>query len=202
MQVAFYFKSGTMDSGKSIHLMIRHFSFMQKGKVCLVFKPKLDTRDGDCVKSRAMEHTLPADRIVAEDEEGAMFEMAKRVKPYCVFVDEVQFMPAHQIDELAKIVDVLGIPVMAYGLMTDFQTNFFSGSKRIIEIGANIEILESDCRYCTNPATFNMRLSNGVPVFSGEQVQVGGNESYKPVCRKCYNKAKEKSMQSCNQKVG
>ena len=189
-----------MDSGKSIQLLIKHHSLRQKGKKSLVFKPAIHTRDGDCVKSRAMEETVPA-LMVDKDSVDEMYDMVKRVRPYCVFVDEVQFMPEHQIDELAKIVDLLHIPVIVYGLLTDFQTNLFTGSRRLLEIGAKVEVLESDCRDCSNPAIYNMRLYKGVPVFDGEQVLVGKHESYKPVCRSCYNKEKAKSLSTSQSQV-
>jgi thymidine kinase len=185
-----YFRYGTMNSSKSAQLLIVNFNYTEQGKVAVIFKPLLDTRDGDFVKSRALNGKVPA-VLIGVTTLGTMFHYAFNNKPDCVLVDEVQFMSESQIDELAKIVDVLGIPVIAYGLMTDFRTNLFPGSRRLIELGAKIEEIKSVCWYCSRKSIFNLRLTDGIPVFSGEQVQIGGNESYKAVCRQCYLKAKK-----------
>jgi thymidine kinase len=185
-----YFRYGTMNSSKSAQLLMVHHNYTEQGKTAVIFKPLLDTRDGSVVKSRALDTSVPA-ILVGITRVGTMFDYTEKNRPACVLVDEVQFMSIPQIDELAKIVDLLNIPVIAYGLMTDFQTNSFSGSRRLIEIGARVEEIKTVCWSCSRKAVYNMRLANGVPVFDGEQVQVGGNESYKPVCRCCYHKAKE-----------
>jgi thymidine kinase len=186
------FKEGTMNSSKTAQLLMVRHNYIEQGKKVIVFKPQLDTRDGEHVKSRALGEKAPA-IMISSFEKGKMFSLTENISPVCVLIDEVQFMPEHQIDELAKIVDLLGIPVIAYGLLTDFQTKLFEGSKRLIEIGAVVENIKTVCWDCSKAAVFNMRLLNGLPVFTGEQVQVGGNESYKPVCRGCYYKAKSQT---------
>lgn len=192
-----YFRYGTMNSSKSAQLLMVHHNYKEQGKEAVIFKPILDTRDGEFVKSRALNGKVPA-IMVGISRVGTMFDYVQKHRPACVLVDEVQFMTPAQIDELAKIVDVLNTPVIAYGLMTDFQTNLFAGSRRLIEVGARLEEIKTVCWYCSKRAVYNMRLENGVPVFDGEQVRVGGNESYKPVCRSCYEnfRGKEKPVES------
>lgn len=191
------YKPGTMNSKKSADLIMTNHNYAEQGKKTLVFKPLCDTKNGTFVSSRALDVKIPA-ITVGEGVKKGMFHLTKVVKPDCVLVDEVQFMPEHQIDELGEIVDLLDIPVIAYGLLTDFQTKIFDGSRRLIEIGAMIESLKTVCWECKAKAVFNMRLRGGIPIFEGEQIMIGGNESYKPVCRSCYNKAKYSSTQLLN----
>lgn len=184
------FYAGTMNSSKTAQLLMVRHNYLEQGKNVLIFKPAKDTRDLGIIKSRALEVEVKAITITDGIKRG-MYYLTKAVKPDCVLVDEVQFMPTHQIEELGEIVDLLGIPVIAYGLLTDFQTNLFEGSRRLIEIGARVKEIKTVCWDCNTKAMHNMRLHNGEPIFHGEQVQVGGNESYRPVCRACYNKAKQ-----------
>lgn len=184
-----YFRYGTMNSSKSAQLLMVNHNYISSDKHTLVFKPLLDTRSGGHVVSRALSDKVEAIQV-AGDNVGGMFALVSDEKPTAVLVDEVQFMQPSQIDELVKIVDLLGIPVMCYGLMTDFQGNIFNGSKRLVEVGAKLEEVKTVCVICDKKAQYNMRLLDGEPVFDGEQVQIGGNESYKAVCRCCYNALK------------
>lgn len=186
-----YFKYGTMNSSKSAQLIMVNHNYLDQGKETLIFKPRLDTRDGEFVKSRALDTRVEA-RLVGVHEHNYLFNMTQRLLPNCVLVDEVQFMPEHQIEELARIVDLLHVPVICFGLMTDFQSQLFTGSKRLIELGAILEEIKTVCWECKAKAVHNMRYIDGKPTFSGEQIEVGGNEMYKPVCRRCYQKEKEK----------
>lgn len=185
--LTFYF--GTMDSSKTANMLMTRHSYISKGKKVLIFKPVLDTRDGAVVKSRALSEKAPAE-LIGLVETGKMYKRALDCRPDVILVDEVQFMSEVQVDELALIVDLLNIPVMAYGLMTDFQTNLFAGSRRLIELGSDLKEVKTVCYYCSSKAIYNLRFNGEDPIFDGEQVLVGGNESYKPVCRSCYNKAK------------
>lgn len=184
------FKYGTMNSSKSANLLMTQHNYTEQGKKVLIFKPKLDTRDGHFVKSRALNERQPA-IMIEVNELDTMFSTTQIEQPDCVLVDEVQFMTPRQIEELGEIVDILNIPVIAYGLMSDFQSKLFPGSQRLIEIGALLEEIKTICFYCNKRATMNMRLLDGEPTFDGDQVQVGGNDSYKPVCRSCFNTAKK-----------
>lgn len=189
-----YFKFGTMNSSKSAQLIMVDHNYKEQGKETLIFKPLLDTRDGEFVKSRALGTQVEAN-MVGVHEHNYMFNMTQQLMPNCVLVDEVQFMSSHQIEELARIVDLLHVPVICFGLMTDFQSKLFEGSKRLVELGAILDEIKTVCWNCKARAVHNMRYLDDKPIFTGEQVQVGGNESYKPVCRKCYRKELNKSYQ-------
>jgi len=107
-------------------------------------------------------------------------------KIYCVLIDEAQFLKKEHVLQLIKIVDELNIPVMAFGLKNDFRNELFEGSKYLLIYADKIEEMKTICWFCPHKATMNLRIHNGKPVYEGEQVQIGGNESYYPVCRKHY----------------
>ncbi len=188
-----YFKYGTMNSGKSLELLKIAYNYEEKGATVLAFKPFVDTRDVGFVRSRVGAKALKSVSILDNDFNG-MYDMAKELNPDAVLVDEVQFFTADHIDSLVRIVDELGIPVLTFGLMTDFKGVLFPGSRRLVEVGARLDLIKTVCKHCTRAAVYNMRLLNGHPVFDGEQVQVGGNESYQSVCRTCYKDAKSRSV--------
>lgn len=181
-----------MNSGKTAKLLTDYLNYRDNDQMVLVVKPGIDTRSGKYVKSRAMEFKVVALRVPL-NAVGVVYVVAKRKKPDYIFVDEVQFYTADQVDELVRIVDELGISVSAFGLLTDFRGELFEGSKRLIEVGAELKEIPSVCSYCSDRAVYNMRVLNGVPVFEGSQILIGGNDEYKPVCRKCFQSFKEKS---------
>ena len=111
--------------------------------------------------------------------------MVKLRKYHAVLCDEIQFAKEHHIDELARIADDLNVPVLCFGLLTDFQGKLFEGSKRLVELADKIQEIKTICWYCGHKARMNMRTIDGEPVFEGEQIQIG-DEEYLPVCRKCY----------------
>lgn len=182
------FNFGTMSSAKSAKLMILRHRYLELSKDVLCFKPSMDTRNGAYINSRAFDYSIPV-VVVGFMQEGYMYNLAEEQRPAVVLVDEVQFMSAAQIDELASIVHNLNIPVHAFGLMSDFMLNVFSGSERLVGIGADLVEIETVCYYCDEKAVANMRMKDGVPIFEGEQVQVGDKE-YRSVCRSCYYKKK------------
>ncbi|MCY9544999.1 thymidine kinase [Paenibacillus alvei] len=162
------------------------------GKSVLVFKPTQDTRDYGYVSSRATATRIQAN-LISPDIDGAMFNMTQLFMPRMVFVDEVQFFTAKQIEELASIVDKLGVTVQAYGLMTDFKRELFEGSKRLVELADVVERIRSECTECSNEGVLNARLVEGVLQTDGETVVVGKEQDddskkpvYKVLCRKCY----------------
>src|SRR5699024_54285 len=106
--------------------------------------------------------------------------------PACVLIDEAQFLTKDHVLQLAHIVDELNIPAMAFGLKNDFRNQLFEGSEYLLLYADKIEEMKTICWYCHRKATMNLRLSDGKPVYTGEQIQIGGNESYYPVCRKHY----------------
>jgi thymidine kinase len=187
-----YFRYGTMNSGKSIEVLRVAHNYEEQGKKVLLFTPSIDDRFGTgMVKSRI---GMQKEAIVV-DEHVNMRVVAEAERPNCVLVDEAQFLQPYQVGQLIDIVDELDIPVMAYGLRADFQGQLFPGSSQLLAVADTIEEIKTVCWYCDKKAIMNMRCKDGKPIFHGEQIQIGGNESYIPVCRKCYA-SKKKSSES------
>ncbi|PGT10184.1 thymidine kinase [Bacillus cereus] len=186
-KVVFYY--GSMNSSKSAQLIMTAFNFEQQGKNFEIVKSSQDTRDTK-IKSRALSIEMDCTPITHFTE---LLQIAMLKKPDWLFVDEVQFMDTDMIDTLSHLADDFGINVVAYGLMTDFQGQLFEGSKRLVESADSIREIKNQCIHCENKANRNVRLVNNIPVFEGEVVQVGGNESYSSVCRRCYNKIRRGS---------
>lgn len=188
-----YYKYGTMNSGKSFEIIKVAHNYEEQGKPVIIFTPAIDTRGGvDQVGSR-VGMSRPA---IPVDAQTNLFESVKAYQPssgnhriYCVLVDEAQFLNKRQVLELTQIVDELGIPVMAFGLKNDFQNQLFEGSYNLLIQADKIEEIKTICWYCDRKATMVIRFRDGVPVNEGEQIQIGGNEDYKPVCRRCWNNA-------------
>jgi len=188
-----YFRYGTMNSGKSIEVLRTAHNYEEQGKKVLLFTPAIDDRSGiGIIASRI---GMQKSAIVVK-EDANMYETASEERPNCIILDEAQFLSKHHIDQLVQIVDDLNIPVIAYGLRADFRGELFEGSYRLFALADKIEEIKTVCWHCDRKATMNMRLFNGQPVFDGEQIQIGGNESYLPVCRKCYSRLKHDSMQA------
>lgn len=178
------FYHGTMRSSKSAQLIMTVYNYRQQNKPVIIFKPSIDTRDGNIVKSRALDTTYPV-YAFDENDRGYIYNMVRLKKYHAVLLDECQFCKEHHIDELARIADELGVPVLCFGLLTDFQGKLFEGSKRLVELADKIQEIKTVCWFCDRKAKMNMRTVNGTPVFEGEQLQIG-DEEYLPVCRKCY----------------
>lgn len=107
-------------------------------------------------------------------------------KPYCILIDESQFLSQKNVYDLARIVDELDVPVMAFGLKNDFQNHLFEGSRELLLLADKIEEIKTICQFCSKKATMVLRTENGRPVYKGNQIQIGGNETYIPVCRRHY----------------
>ncbi len=182
-----YYRYGTMNSGKSIEVLRVAHNYEEQGKKALLFSPSIDSRYGiGIVTSRI---GLQKEAIIVHDGMD-MASLTRERMPDCVIVDEAQFLTEAQVAQLTEIVDTLQIPVLAYGLRADFRGELFSGSKALFAWADKIEEIKTICWYCNRKALMNMRYRNGIPVFEGEQIQIGGNESYLPVCRRCYKDAK------------
>jgi thymidine kinase len=178
-----YFRYGTMNSGKSIEVLRTAHNYEEQGKKVMLFTPFLDDRDG--VGTVASRNGMKKEAIVINDTID-MIELASAEKPNCILIDEAQFLNKAQVAQLTEIVDELNIPVIAYGLRADFMGVLFEGSYHLLAIADKIEEIKTVCWYCDKKAIMNMRCKDGHPVFEGQQIQIGGNESYLPVCRKCY----------------
>jgi len=178
-----YFRYGTMNSGKSIEVLRVAHNYEEQGKKVLLLTPAIDDRFGiGRVSSRIGMHK---NAIVVSDDLD-MVALARAEQPNCILLDEAQFLNREQVSQLVEIVDEWDIPVIAYGLRADFLGQLFPGSSSLLAVADTIEEIKTVCWYCDKKAIMNMRCKDGNPVFSGEQIQIGGNESYVPVCRKCY----------------
>ncbi|WP_409344121.1 thymidine kinase [Paenibacillus sp. MBLB4367] len=183
-----YFRYGTMNCGKSIEVLRTAHNYEEQGKKALLFTPAVDDRTAGGVVASRIGLTKQA---IVVDETTDLFAIAEAERPDCILIDEAQFLNVEQVDKLTDIVDLLDIPVIAYGLRADFLGNLFEGSARLLAIADKMEEIKTICWYCSRKAVMNMRLKDGVPIFAGEQIQIGGNESYLSVCRKCYRDKKQ-----------
>ena len=170
-----YFRYGAMGSSKTANAIMVQYNYQERGQNALILKPKLDTRDGErVVRSRS---GLSAPCMYMEELDQV------NVHDYaCLIVDEAQFLTKEQVETLVRIVDHENVPVVAYGLRADFKGNFFEGSQWLMAWADSIEEVKTIC-WCGRKATFNARLLNGQVIKTGEQVVLGGNESYTSLCR-------------------
>lgn len=182
-----YFRYGTVGSGKTLRLLAVTHNYRQQGKDVILIKPELDVRFGkDSIKSRAGLE-MAADILV---KEGDRLEDREYSGISCILVDEAQFLTKDIIDQLRKIAHEMEIPVICYGLRTDFKTNLFEGSKRLMEVADSIEEMKSTCYFCNKKSILNLKHVNGKAVFDGPSIQLGTEELYYPACFSCYSKQK------------
>ncbi|MBT8491930.1 MAG: thymidine kinase [Deltaproteobacteria bacterium] len=180
-----YFRYGAMDSAKSMNLLAVAHNYRKQGKQVLLVKPKLDDRFGEA---------RIASRSGLEAKADVLVESAADLEPLitddidCVLVDEAQFLAPEVIELLRRATHSPGVPVICYGLRTDFRTKLFPGSQRLLELADSIEEVKVTCQYCQKKAVFNLRMVDGVGVTDGPQVMLGAEESYAPVCWACYQK--------------
>lgn len=180
-----YYKYGTMNSGKTIEILKVAHNYEEQGKPVVIMTSVLDTRDGYGIVSSRIGMRREA---VAITDNMDIFNFIKNLpeKPYCVLIDESQFLLKENVYDLARVVDDLDIPVMAFGLKNDFQNHLFEGSRELLLLADKIEEIKTICQFCSKKATMVLRTENGKPVYEGNQIQIGGNETYIPVCRKHY----------------
>ena len=181
-----YFKYGAMGSSKTAQALITKYNYEENDMSVWLIKPSADTRDGaDILRSRI---GLQASVEVMTPEMDIFDRFTQTQKDRCdvVIVDECQFMTPAQVDQLRAIVNEYAVPVLCFGLRTDFQTKLFPGSMRLMELADVIEEIKTMCD-CGAKATINARIdSNGFIVTEGAQVVLGGNDSYIAMCHKCY----------------
>ena len=196
-----YFRYGSMNSGKSTILMQVAHNYEERGMEVSVLKPGIDTKAESRIQSRiGLEREV--DHLIQKGENIYELFKTKEKKPNAIIIDEAQFLEPEQVDQLMEIVVKLNIPVICYGLRTDFKTQGFPGSTRLLEIAHTLEELKTICR-CGAKAMFNLRMVNGEPIFEGEQVAIDGGDivTYEAVCPKCYYKLKEKDEEKAIQYV-
>ncbi len=178
-----YFRYGTMDSAKTLNLLAVAHNYRKQGKRCALMKPKLDDRFGaSSIRSRSgleakADYVLESDAVLPIDE---LSELD------CIVVDEAQFLSESVIDQLRDLTIDHGVPVICFGLRTDFQAKLFPGSRRLFELADTIEEVKVTCFFCGRKAVFNLRTVDGVGVFDGPQVELGADEDYRPVCWRHY----------------
>ncbi len=184
-----YFRYGAMGSSKTANALMVRYNYLEKGQYPVLLKPAVDNRDGEkLIRSRL---GISAECVFVED----YLEMVRKEwigkecilqKPDCIIIDEAQFLTTDQVDLLAKIVDDFDVPVICYGLRTDFTSHLFEGSARLMEISDKLEEVPTVC-WCGRRAHFTARIHDGAIVRSGERIMMGGNESYTSLCRRHYN---------------
>lgn len=189
-----YFKYGAMGSSKSAQALTTKFNYEEKGMTVWLIKPGTDTRDGaDVIRSRiGLEQKA---QIISPDE--SIAEAYHNAGNYDVIIaDEAQFLTPAQIDELRTLVDEEDLPVLCFGLRTDFQTHFFPGAMRLMELADSITEIKTICE-CGRKATVNARFDDsGRIITEGDQVVLGGNDRYTAMCHRCWvEKIKEQESQ-------
>jgi thymidine kinase len=188
-----YFRYGAMNSGKSTALLQAAFNYEERGHQVLLAKPAIDTKGDRSIVSRLgvvrdVDFTIDPDANVLDSfqqhRNRVIEEHGRDVS--CLLIDEAQFLTSEQVEDLLRIALMDDIPVLAYGIRTDFQTVAFPGSRRLLEISHSLEELKTICR-CGRKAIFNARLIDGHFVFDGDQVAIDGAEvTYESLCGVCY----------------
>ena len=186
-----YFKYGAMGSSKTANALITRFNYQERNMKVWLIKPSIDDRDGaNIIRSRIGLEAV-ADVITPDADILALFEAGHKDCD-TVIADECQFFTPEQVDQLRRIVDVYNIPVLCFGLRTDFLTHLFPGSLRLFEVADSITEIKTICS-CGDKAIVNARIDgNGNVVTTGSQILIGGNDSYIAMCHKCWKKAANK----------
>ena len=190
-----YFKFGAMSSSKTANALMTKFNYEEKGNRVWLIKPALDNRD-DYVNEEGRRITVVKSRVglMAEAEAVSQEEdLVSRLKELCqtapvdvIICDECQFLAPHQVDQLKYIAEFQDIPVLCFGLRSDFQTRLFPGSMRLFEIADSISEIKSVCR-CGKKAIVNARLNDqGRVIVDGEQICIGGDDRYEAMCWGCW----------------
>ena len=188
-----YFRYGPMNSGKSRQLISVFYNYKERGMQTYIMKPSIATKGDDKIVPRNSE-TMMVDHLITKEDN--LFELIKNQnkKISCILIDEAQFLEEHHVDELTDVVDYLNIPVICYGLLKDFTSHLFVGSKRLVETANSIEEIKTVCS-CGNKATEVIRYVNGIATDKGKQIVIdGANEeiTYDSLCRFCKKKILKK----------
>ena len=179
-----YFKYGAMGSSKTAQALITKFNYEERGMDVWLLKPSIDSRDGETLLRSRIGLEATADVVRPEDDIRALY--AARGHHDVVIVDECQFLTPEQIEQLRQLVDEENLPVLCFGLRTDFLTHFFPGARRLMELADSITEIKTVCA-CGRKATVNARIdATGRIITHGDQVFLGGNDSYVAMCHKCW----------------
>ena len=182
-----YFKYGAMGSSKTANALITKFNYEERGMKVWLIKPAIDTRDGaGVIRSRI---GLAADAQIIGVDADIRAQFDQQGDCHVIIADECQFFTEAQIDQLRSIVDELDIPVLCFGLRTDFMTHLFTGSRRLFEVADSITEIKTICK-CGKKAIVNARIDGqGNVVTTGGQILLGGNDSYVAMCHSCWKQA-------------
>ena len=180
-----YFKYGAMGSSKTAQALITKYNYEENDMSVWLIKPSADIRDGAAILRSRIGLQANVEIMTPETDIYRLFKLTRKDHCDAVIVDECQFLSSEQIDQLRAIVDDFDVPVMCFGLRTDFQTHLFSGSRRLMEIADAIQEIKTMCD-CGAKATCNARVVDGYIVTEGAQVVLGGNEAYIAMCHRCY----------------
>ena len=182
-----YFKYGAMGSSKTAQALITKFNYEERGMKVWLIKPDLDDRDGAVILRSRIGLEAECTTISPKDDIYEMF-LRDENRADVIITDECQFFAPANIDQLRRIVDELNVPVLCFGLRTDFLTKLFPGSMRLFELADSISEIKTICS-CGKKASVNARIDeNGNIVTEGSQVMLGGNDSYVAMCHRCYKK--------------
>ncbi len=191
-----YFRYGAMGSSKSANILMVRYNYEERGQYAILLKPRTDDRDGEHKIQSRIGLSAPAEYVddflkeiseLWDTRKAEYLYHGKKVN--AILVDEAQFLSPEEVDALSDIVDFYEIPVLCYGLRTDFLNHLFPGSRRLMEIADVIEEVPTVC-WCGKRAQCNTRYSNGKIVREGAQIMLGSNESYVALCRKHYKEGK------------
>lgn len=185
-----YFKYGAMGSSKTANALITKFNYEERGMKVMLIKPSIDDRDGaNVIRSRiGLAETA---KVIFKDT-NIYNEFESNRNFHAIIADECQFFNAEQIDQLRNIVDDFDIPVLCFGLRTDFKSHLFEGSRRLFEVADSISEIKTICS-CGNKAIINARIDSlGNVITRGGQILIGGNDSYVAMCHKCWKNATQK----------
>lgn len=178
-----YFRYSTMNAGKSTEILKIAHNYEEQNKRVLLCTPALDDRFGRGVITSRM--GFQRDALILDNQVDVV-KLVRQQQPDCVLVDEGQFLTRTQVISLARVVDEVGVPVIVYGLKNDFRNRLFPGSESLLLFADKIEEVKTVCWYCPKKATMLIRMRDGRPVSQGAQVEIGGNDKYVSVCRRCY----------------
>lgn len=180
-----YYRYGTVGSAKTLNLLAVAHNYRRQGKKVILIKPELDTRFGkEKIKSRAgLEKS--ADILVKPD---TTLDTKEFVNISCILVDEAQFLSEYLINQLRDIATTHHVPVICYGLRTDFKSRLFEGSRRLMELADSIEEIKCTCNFCNKKSVMNLKHVDGLATVDGPSVQLGCEELFFPVCYTCYKK--------------
>lgn len=172
-----------MGSGKSIEILKVAHNYESQDKKVLLLTPLVNDRDGIGMIASRIGLKRPATVVSKDDNLFEMIDHDNSKELAAVLVDEAQFLTVDQVDQLAYVVDKLALPVMAFGLKQDAFNHLFEGSRRLLEVADKLEEMKTICSFCGKKATTQLRFADGKPQYSGNQVQIGGDEAYLPTCR-------------------